>query len=152
MPSKTTPQASERRSDVVAEAIAKVGNLTRDLELRYGANGTPFARSGLAVNRPKTPGDWRGEQVTDFYEVTCFGEVAEHAAECLSKGMRVIVLGRAEIEHWQDEGGEARTTKRIVAREVSPSLRWARLTVERVPRQQANGASEGVDAEDEEPF
>jgi hypothetical protein len=52
---------------------AKVGNLTRGPELRFSAAGKPWATFGLAVERPVTPGDWKGEKVTDFYEVTTFG-------------------------------------------------------------------------------
>jgi len=154
MPIKTATKEPERRSEVVAETTTKVGNLTRDPELRFGAKGTPFARAGLAVNRPKTPGNWRGEQVSDFYEITCFGEMAEHAAESLGKGMRVIVVGRAEIEHWKDDTGADRTTKRIIAREVSPSLRWATVIVERVAggSSPATNGNAAVEEDDGEPF
>ena len=142
----------DRTSEVIAESVTKIGNLTRDPELRFGANGTAFTRAGLAVSRPKKPGDWKGEQVTEFYELTCFGEVAEHAAECLAKGMRVVVVGRAEKELWQDDTGAERTTKRIVARELSPSLRWAKVRVERVGRS-TGAATNGHDVtDDEEPF
>ncbi len=149
----TKSDKTERTSEVIAESVTKIGNLTKDPELRFGANGTLFSRVGLAVSRPKKPGDWRGEQVTEFYEVTAFGEVAEHAAECLEKGMRVVVIGRAEKEHWQDDTGADRTTKRIVAREVAPSLRWATVRVERVARS-SGATTNGHDVadDDEEPF
>jgi single-strand DNA-binding protein len=142
----------ERKSEVISESVTKIGNLTRDPELRFGAKGTAFTRVGLAVSRPKKPGDWKGEQLTEFYEVTAFGEVAEHAAECLEKGMRVVVVGRPELEHWQDDTGAERTTKRIAARELSPSLRWATLRVERVART-SGAATNGYEVtHDEEPF
>ncbi len=148
----TRNDKGERTSEVIAESVTKIGNLTRDPELRFAATGTAFTRVGLAVSRPKKPGDWKGEQVTEFYEVTCFGEVAEHAAECLEKGMRVVVVGRAERERWQDDTGAERTTKRIMAQELSPSLRWATVRVERVGR--GSGATtNGHDVtDDEEPF
>jgi hypothetical protein len=38
------------------------------------------------VERPKEPGNWAGELVTDFYEVTCFGTLAEHVTHSLTKG------------------------------------------------------------------
>ena len=45
----------------------------RDPELRFGAEkGTPFTSFGLAVNTPKVPGEWSGEQRTDFYDVGVF--------------------------------------------------------------------------------
>ncbi len=148
----TSAKTAEPRTEVVAKSTTKVGNLTRDPELRFGQNGTAFSRTGLAVNRPKVQDDWRGEQVTEFYEVTCFGTVAEHAAECLGKGMRVVVVGRGEIEHWTDDTGTTRSTKRIVAKEVSPSLRWAKVSVERVARDAPKSSKGSEEDMDEEPF
>jgi Single-strand binding protein family len=77
------------------------------------------------VHVRKTPGVWKGEKVTEYYDLICFGSVAEHGAESLLKGMRVVAVGRAEIQRWTDPSGEPRESNRIVCDELSPSLRWA---------------------------
>jgi single-strand DNA-binding protein len=134
--------------------VAKVGNLTRDPELRFGTDkGTPFCRFGIAVEQPKEAGNWSGERETVFYEGTAFGSLAEHLAE-LVKGTRVLVIGKGELEHWTDADGNERTTKRIVVDACGPDLRWASVTVERDGRGKSTTDPE-PDADggfDEEPF
>lgn len=121
---------------VLPAKVVKVGNITRDPQLGFGKDsGKPFARFGIAVNYPKVKGDWAGEQVSEFYEVSCFGSLAEHVAECLVKGHRVVVTGRPEVDEWTDKGGEARTTKRIVAEAVGAELRFVTVEIKKVPRE-----------------
>jgi len=146
----TTEKHVEKKGEV-----AKVGNLTREPELRFAPSGTAVVSTGLAVERPRVPGDWAGERVTEFYELTAFGSLGEHVVESLQKGSRVVVVGAAEVEHWVDREGKERTTKRIVANAIGPDLRWARATVERsgkaegfTPAGNGSGTPEGED----EPF
>ena len=61
---------------------------------------------------------------------------AEHAAESLSKGSRVVVLGRLQQRTWTAEEGTARSVVEIVAEELGPSLRWATATTTRTTRSQ----------------
>jgi single-strand DNA-binding protein len=59
---------------------------------------------------------------------------AEHAARSLSKGSRVVVVGRLQRRSWTAEDGSARSTVEVVADELGPSLRWATATTTRAPR------------------
>jgi hypothetical protein len=61
---------------------------------------------------------------------------AEHAAESLSKGSRVVVVGRLQQRSWTAEDGSARSVVEIVADELGPSLRWATATTTRTTRSQ----------------
>ncbi|MGA8725438.1 MAG: single-stranded DNA-binding protein [Acidimicrobiales bacterium] len=128
---------TETKADRAAN-VTKIGNLTRDPMLRFGKDsGKPFASFGLAVNEPKVPGDWAGDQRTDFYEVTCFGSLAEHVAESLTKGTRVVVTGRPELEHFAADDGTQRERKRILANGLGPDLRWAVADVRRTSARRA---------------
>jgi single-stranded DNA-binding protein len=49
---------------------------------------------------------------------------AEHAAQSLSKGSRVVVLGRLQQRTWTAEDGHARSVVEVVAEELGASLRW----------------------------
>lgn len=42
MPARAAPKSdeSERKNEVVAESVTKIGNLTRDPDMRFGSNGT----------------------------------------------------------------------------------------------------------------
>ena len=114
--------------------ITIVGNVTRDPELRFTPSGQANARLGVAVNRrwqDRNSGEW--QEATSFFDVVCWREMAENAAQSLKKGTRVLVSGRLEQRSWEKEG-EKRTAVEIIADEIGPSLRWATATVERTER------------------
>lgn len=84
--------------------VILMGNLTRDVQLRYTPSGTPVTEIGMAVNdrRKGQNGEWIDE--TTFVEVTFWGRTAEVAAEYLSKGSPVFVEGRLKLDTWEKEG------------------------------------------------
>jgi single stranded DNA-binding protein len=141
----------QRRVEDKGEA-AKIGNLTKALELRFAQSGTAYARSSIAVDQPKEPGNWSGERETHFYELTLFGSLAENAAHTFQKGDRVVVVGRAELEHWTDDEGKERTSKKIVANGIGPDVRFTTATIERAKRRTAAAASRQAGGEQEDPF
>jgi single-strand DNA-binding protein len=77
------------------------------------------------------------EQEASFFAVVVWSDQAEHAAESLSKGSRVVVLGRLQQRSWTAEDGSARSVIEVVAEELGPSLRWATATTTRATRSQA---------------
>jgi len=120
-----------------------LGNLTRDPELRFTPNGTAVVSFGLAVNRNiknKNSGEW--ETQVDFFNVTAWFKLAENCAESLNKGDRVLVSGRLSQDSWESKEGQKRSTVRIVANVIAPSLEFASCKIEKNPR-----AAEGVSAE-----
>jgi len=120
-----------------------LGNLTRDPELRFTPNGTAVVGFGLAVNRNiknKNSGEW--ETQVDFFNVTAWYKLAENCAESLNKGDRVLVSGRLSQDSWESKEGQKRSTVRIIASVVAPSLEFASCKIEKNPR-----AVEGVSAE-----
>lgn len=84
--------------------VILMGNLTRDVQLKYTPSGTPVTEVGLAVNdRRKGPnGEWIDE--TTFVDVTFWGRTAEVASEYLSKGSPVFVEGRLKLDTWEKDG------------------------------------------------
>ena len=61
---------------------------------------------------------------------------AEHAAQSLSKGSRVVVVGRLQQRSWTAADGSARSAVEVMAEELGPSLRWATATTTRTTRSQ----------------
>lgn len=84
--------------------VILMGNVTRDIQLRYTPAGTPVTEVGLAVNdrRKNQAGDWIDE--TTFVDVTFWGRTAEVASEYLSKGSPVFVEGRLKLDTWEKDG------------------------------------------------
>jgi single-strand DNA-binding protein len=84
--------------------VILLGNLTRDVEVRYLQSGTAVADVGMAVNdrRKGQNGEWIEE--TTFVDVTLWGRTAEVAGEYLSKGSPLLVEGRLKYDSWEKDG------------------------------------------------
>ena len=108
-------------------AVSFAGNLTDDPELRHTKGGIARARFRVAVSGQR-------EQEPSFFTVIVWRDQAEHAAESLTKGSRVVVMGRLQQRSWTAEDGSARSVVEIVADELGPSLRWATATTTRATR------------------
>jgi len=117
--------------------ITLVGNLTRDPELRFTANGRAVASFGIAVSRRyQVNGEW--QEQTSYFKITAWGELGENSAASLSKGSRIVVTGRLEQSEYTTREGDKRTAIDVIADELGPSLRWATAQVERTPRKDGN--------------
>ena len=108
-------------------AISFAGNLTDQPEIRYTEGGIARAMFRVAVSG-------RREQEPSFFTVVVWRDQAEHAAESLAKGSRVVVIGRLQQRSWTAEDGNARSTVELMAEELGPSLRWATATTTRATR------------------
>jgi single-strand DNA-binding protein len=114
------------------ERLTLVGNLTADPELRFTPSGLPVTSLRIAVT-PRTrqdDGTWTDGE-TSFHTVNVWRDQAEHATESLSKGARVLVVGRPKQRTWTDQDGVEHQVTEVDAEEVGPSLRWATAKVTR---------------------
>jgi single-strand DNA-binding protein len=93
--------------------VILVGNLTRDVELRYIASGTAVTDIGLAVNdRVKKNDQWVDE--TTFVDITLWGRTAEVANEYLNKGSSVLIEGRLKLDSWENNEGQKRSKLKVI--------------------------------------
>ena len=95
--------------------VMLLGNITRDLEVRYTPKGTAVCDLGMAVNRIRT-GD-NGERIEEvtYVDVTLWGRQAELAGQYLSKGPSVFIEGRLQLDQWEDkQTGKKRSRLRVV--------------------------------------
>ena len=93
-------------------SVVVIGNLTRDPELRYSAQGTGVANIYIAVNR-----GYGDEQKTDFFRVVCFSKLAEAVAQYTNKGSLVGVQGRLQSSSYEKDG-QRHSVVEIVAQNV----------------------------------
>jgi single-strand DNA-binding protein len=108
-------------------SVSFAGNLTDDPEVRYTESGIARAMLRVAVSG-------RREQEPSFFTVIVWRDQAEHAAQSLSRGSRVVVVGRLQQRTWTAEDGSTRSTVEVMAEELGPSLRWATATPARVTK------------------
>lgn len=84
--------------------VILLGNLVRDIELRYTNSRMAVCQNAIAVNdrRKNASGEWIDE--TSFVDVTFFGRTAEVVSEYLSKGSPIFVEGRLKQDTWEKDG------------------------------------------------
>lgn len=99
--------------------VILIGNLGRDPEVRYSANGQAIANVTMATSeswKDKTSGE--KQERTEWHRIVFFGRLAEIAGEYLKKGAQIFVEGRMQTRKWQDKDGLDRYTTEIVANEM----------------------------------
>ena len=100
--------------------ITVIGNVGRDPELRYANSGAAVLKFSVADNYGRDD-----NKRTSWHNVTVFGEMAENVGAVLSKGQRVIVIGRNEESEYTTREGETKKKWQLIADDVALSLRWA---------------------------
>ena len=120
--------------------VVIVGNLTDDPELRYTPNGAAVVKFRVAVNRryQDQSGQWKDGD-TSYFTVNGWRTLGENVAESLTRGSRVVVVGRLQTRSWETQEGDKRSVTEIEADEIAPSLRWATAKVENQSRQGGSG-------------
>ena len=86
-----------------------VGNLTRDIEIRYLPSGQPVAKCGIATSRKYRDQSGNQKEETMFIDITVWGRSAEIANQYLRKGSKVLIEGRLTLEQWTDQSGQKRS-------------------------------------------
>lgn len=92
--------------------VILIGNTTKDLELTTMPSGTSMTRISLAVKRPF------GDDETDFFDITVWGNSAENCAKYLHKGDKVAIVGRIQNRSYEDNKGNKKKITEIVAENV----------------------------------
>jgi single-strand DNA-binding protein len=110
-------------------SVSFAGNFTDDPELQHTEGGIARAMFRVAVSG-------RRGQEASFFTVIVWRDQAEHASQSLSKGSRVVVVGRLQQRAWTAEDDSARSVVEVVAGELGPSLRRARARTTRATRSQ----------------
>jgi single-strand DNA-binding protein len=116
--------------------ITIVGNLVADADLRFTPSGQAVANFRVASTpryKDQQTGEWRdGEGL--FLTCNVWRDQAEHCAETLQRGMRVIVVGRLKQRSYEKDG-QKRTVFEVEVDEVGPSLKNATAKVNKTQRQ-----------------
>jgi single-strand DNA-binding protein len=92
-----------------------IGNLTRDVELRFTPRGTAVAEIGLAINRTWTDEDKQKREDVTFVDVTLWARLAETASQYTRKGSPLFIEGRLQLDSWDDkQTGQKRSRLRVI--------------------------------------
>ena len=133
--------------------ITVIGNLTSDPELRWTPSGAAVANFTIA-STPRTldrqTQEWKDGEAL-FLRCSVWRQAAEHVAESLTRGSRVMAQGRLKQRSYETKEGENRTVIELEVDEIGPSLRYATATVARAARSgdgPGGGSGRGGGADD----
>jgi single-strand DNA-binding protein len=98
--------------------IILVGNLGRDPELRYTAQGTPVCTFSIATNERRKDRNGEMQDQTTWFRVTLWNRQAETASQYLQKGRQVYIEGRLRVEEYIDRDGKPRQSLEVTATDM----------------------------------
>jgi len=117
--------------------VILVGNLKRDIELRYSQGGMGIANTAIATSRKFTSNGEKKEEVC-FVDITFFARSAEIANQYLRKGSKILVEGRLKLDDWVDQNGQKRSKHSIVVETMQ--MLDSKDNTETTPQQQTYDA------------
>lgn len=123
-------------------AVSIVGNVTRDPELRFLANGSAVTNFGVAVNERWKDRQDQWQEKVSFFDVTCWRDLADNVSESVSKGDRVLIMGKLELQTWETPEGDKRSKIHIVADEVGAAMRWATVQITKTEKRGPGGGQQ----------
>lgn len=95
--------------------VILIGNITRDVELRYSPKGMAIAKIGMAVNRKWQSETGEKKEEVTFIDVDSFGKQAEVIGQYCRKGSSLLVEGRLKLDQWDDkQTGQKRSRLGVV--------------------------------------
>jgi len=97
--------------------VTLLGNMGGDPEVRFSQKGTQIASFSVAVNQVRTGPDGERQENTEWFRIKVTGRQVDFVQR-LSKGTKVLVMGRLDISHFQSRDGEPRTGFDVWADEV----------------------------------
>lgn len=104
--------------------VTITGNVAAVPTLRATASGavlTSFRIANTPRVQSRDSSEWSDGETT-WFGVTCWRSLAEHCAQSLRKGDRVVVVGRLVTRSWTGTDGEARSGLEIDAAYVGYDL------------------------------
>lgn len=91
-----------------------VGNLTRNVEVKFTSSGLAIANTAIATNKKFKNQMGEEKEEVLFLDITFFGRTAEIANQYLKKGSKVLVEGRLKLDQWTDSSGQKRSKHSLV--------------------------------------
>ena len=111
----------------MSDLIAVTGNLTSSPLRHAVSGGVTMVTFGLAsTERRFDNGTWTDVH-TNFYSVSVFRKLAEHAYASLEKGQRVILSGKLKVRSWE-ANGKSGTSVDLEATSIGPDLMFGVAT------------------------
>jgi len=110
----------------ITQTVGFVGNVATEPEVRFSKAGKAWCSFRLSV-KPYVPGATEQPE-PEFYDLVCFGSLAENVADTCRKGSRIVVSGRIEDASWTGNDGTEHSGQKVIADAIGPDLRFSGTT------------------------
>jgi len=90
-----------------------IGNLGRDPETRFTAEGTAVTNISIAITEKYKDKNGIQKEVTEWVNIAFFGKLAEIAGQYLQKGSKIYVEGKLKTDKYEKDGITRYNTKII---------------------------------------
>ena len=94
--------------------VILIGNLTKNIDLKYLTTGVAVGESSMAINQVYKKQDGTKVQDTCFIDIVMYGRSAEISNQYLKKGSKLCIEGKLNFQQWSDQNGNKRS-KHIVS-------------------------------------
>ena len=91
-----------------------IGNVTKDVEIKFLDSGTAVANTGLATNEKWKDKNGEKQEKAEFHNLVAWGKTAELMAEYVTKGMLLYVEGKLTTEQYEKNGEKRYATKIVI--------------------------------------
>jgi single-strand DNA-binding protein len=98
--------------------VMLIGNVGKDPEMRYTANGNAVTHFSLACNRTFASQEGERREETEWFEIVTWNKLAELCSQFLQKGRQAYVEGRLQTRSWEGQDGQKRYRTEVVAQTV----------------------------------
>lgn len=92
-----------------------IGNLTKDVEVKFMTNGDAVANFSIACNETWKDKTGAKQEKVEYINIVIYRKLAEIADEYLKKGSQVYIEGKLQTRKWQTKEGQDRYTTEIIA-------------------------------------
>ena len=98
--------------------VILIGNLGKDPEVRFTANGKALARFPIATSEVWNDAGGNRQERTKWHNIIVWGKQGESCGQYLAKGRQVFVEGSIRSRTYDDKSGNKRYITEIIAQRV----------------------------------
>jgi single-strand DNA-binding protein len=98
--------------------VMLIGNLGKDPEMKYTANGKAVTTFSIACSRTFNAADGERREETDWFDVVAWDKLAELCSQFLQKGRKAYVEGRLHTRSWEGQDGQKHYRTEVNAQTV----------------------------------
>lgn len=99
--------------------VSLIGNITKDVELKYLKSGCAMAEFSIANNQTKKNANGEYEDEASFFNLVLYGKIAENLKKYLLKGQKIAITGLLKQQRWKDESGANHSRVIIIVQSIT---------------------------------